>query len=171
MIGKRLLLGAVIVFTVACSKTTVQPSEAGVNTYKFTADLQAANEVPPVSGAEAGGKGTAIITLVVTQDSGGTITAATVTFDVTLSGFPAGTKLTAAHIHEGGPTCVCPVKVLTSLANGEVTLTNGSGGFTKQFAAAADVAQNIINNPAGYYFNVHTPANPAGAARGPLVKQ
>jgi hypothetical protein len=32
-------------------------------------------------------------------------------------------------------------------------------------------AQAIINNPAGYYFNVHTALTPGGAIRGQLVKQ
>ena len=32
-------------------------------------------------------------------------------------------------------------------------------------------AQQIIDNPNGYYFNVHTTLNPGGAARGQLVKQ
>jgi hypothetical protein len=35
----------------------------------------------------------------------------------------------------------------------------------------AALAQTIINNPAGYYFNIHTAANPGGVARGQLVKQ
>ena len=32
-------------------------------------------------------------------------------------------------------------------------------------------ATNIAANPAGFYFNVHTPLNPGGAVRGQLVKQ
>ena len=28
--------------------------------------------------------------------------------------------------------------------------------------------QNIVNNPAGFYFNVHSPTNPGGVARGQL---
>ena len=32
-------------------------------------------------------------------------------------------------------------------------------------------AQAIVNNPPGYYFNVHTTANTGGVMRGQLVKQ
>ena len=32
-------------------------------------------------------------------------------------------------------------------------------------------ATNIVANPAGFYFNVHTAINPGGAVRGQLVKQ
>ena len=59
--------------------------------------------------------------------------------------------------------------VNTGLASGDVTLTNGAGGFTKtSINVASDVAQRILNNPAGFYFNVHTALNPNGAIRGQL---
>jgi hypothetical protein len=32
------------------------------------------------------------------------------------------------------------------------------------------VAQNIINNPSAFYFNIHSTLNPGGVARGQLVK-
>jgi hypothetical protein len=32
----------------------------------------------------------------------------------------------------------------------------------------AATIQGIVNNPAGFYFNVHSPTNPGGAARGQL---
>ena len=35
----------------------------------------------------------------------------------------------------------------------------------------AVIAQQIVNNPAGYYFNVHTDLNKGGVMRGQLVKQ
>jgi hypothetical protein len=52
-----------------------------------------------------------------------------------------------------------------------VVLTNGSGTFTKTGVqpqgGVADL-QKILSNPAGFYFNVHTQKNPAGAVRGQL---
>ena len=32
------------------------------------------------------------------------------------------------------------------------------------------VADDLIKNPSNYYFNVHTPLNPAGAVRGQLTR-
>jgi hypothetical protein len=166
----RLLLIGLVAFTAACTKSTTEPSPAAPNTFTFSATLLPANETPPISNSEAGGKGTATITLIVTKDSGGTITAATVTFAVSLNSFPPGTNLTAAHIHEGASGVAGAIKVQTSLSSGEVVLTDGTGGFNKTFAAPADIAQAMINNPAGYYFNVHTTLNPGGVARGQLNK-
>ena len=127
--------------------------------------------MPPVSGAEATGSGTATITLDTTTNSSGQITAATATFVVNLSGFPANTPINAAHIHVGANTCACPVAVSTGLTAGANVLTNGSGSFTVVgINVTADVASAIMANPAGYYFNVHSAQNPGGVARGTLSR-
>jgi CHRD domain len=139
----------------------------------FTAALSPANEVPPITNAEASGRGDATITLNVTKDGAGNITSATANFVVNLTGFPAGTPFNIAHIHEGGTTCACPVVVNTSLAASEGTVANaaGSASFTKSnVAVTPEVAQRLISNPANFYFNVHSTLNPGGVARGVLVK-
>jgi hypothetical protein len=170
------LLVTLIALTAACggSKTPNSPStNTQPTTFTFTAQLLPANERPnPVVNADASGSGTATVTVNVTRDSGGAITAATVTFQVSLTGFPANTTLTGAHIHEGDANTSGSIKINTSLASGEIQLGNGSGGFTKS-VSGADVAvvQGMINTPANYYFNVHTQINTGGAARGQLVKQ
>ena len=55
---------------------------------------------------------------------------------------------------------------------GQVTLTNGTGTFTRINLPITPVAnaQAIINNPAGFYFNVHSSLNPNGVIRGQLVR-
>src|SRR5438034_2603665 len=71
---KRLSLFVVALAFVAvgCSKSSTSPSTPTNPT--FTATLSAANEVPPITGAEAGGRGDATITFVVTKDAAGNIT-------------------------------------------------------------------------------------------------
>jgi hypothetical protein len=115
-----------------------------------------------------------------TRDSAGTITAATTNFVYSLSGFPAGTVVRASHIHTGGPTANGGVVWDTGLtAANAITLGDGtlnnqtfsnstavSSGFT-----TASLAQQIIDNPGAWYFNVHTALNPAGAVRGQLARQ
>jgi hypothetical protein len=77
-----------------------------------------------------------------------------------------------AHIHEGGSTCVCPVVVNTLIGPGDVTIVNGIASFTKANISIQDpaIAQRILNNPGGFYFNVHTALNGSGVARGTLTR-
>ena len=139
---------------------------------KFTAALSPTNETTAVVGGDVTGSGTVTITMHNTKDAAGNITASTADFTVTLSGFPAGTVLTGAHIHPGAAGVAGGVIWSLGLAAGEITLPNGSTTFTKPAVAPADIAtaQAILNNPAGYYFNVHTTVNTGGAARGQLVR-
>jgi len=173
-ISAVMLTALVVASASACSSKKSPTTPTDNNTVRFTSTLNAANEVPAIANAaDANGIGTASITFHLTRDAANNVTAATVDYVVTLSGFPAGTSLTNAHIHIGaagvGPGNVV---VQTTLGAGEVVLTNGSGGFTKNGVSAdAAVAQNILSSPAGFYFNVHTAANAGGAVRGQLVMQ
>ncbi len=172
---KRLsvLVATLALFAVGCgssSPSTVTSPSASANPV-FTASLSPANEVPPITNAESTVTGNATITLNTTKDSSGNITSATATFAVTLGGFPAGSTVNIAHIHEGAATCACPVVVNTTLAAGEVTVTSGLASFTKTgIVVDPAVAQRIITTPGNFYFNVHTTLNSGGVARGTLVK-
>jgi hypothetical protein len=133
-----------------------------------------AQETPPIQGVEASGSGTSTMDFNITRDASGTITAATVNFTVTIQNFPATTIVNIAHIHTGAAGVAGPILVNTSVVPGEVTLSNGSGSFTRvaqPITNAAATMQSILDNPAGFYFNVHTAANPGGVMRGQLVKQ
>jgi hypothetical protein len=154
-----------------CSDKT--PTNPAALKPTFTADIRPANEVPPISNAENTGSGTATITFDVTKDGAGNITSGTGTFVVNLTGFPAGTQFNIAHIHQAAAGVNGSIVFNTSLAAGEVVANaQGTATFTKTGIAPADPAilQQIVNNPAGFYFNVHTTQNPGGVARGQLVK-
>jgi len=154
-----------------CSKSSTSPTTTTAAPPKFTATLSPANEVPAITNADAGASGVATITLNVTKDAAGNVTAATADFAVTLTGFPANTTLTGAHIHTGAAGATGGILVNTTLTNGEVVLANGSGGINKlSITVDPAVAQAIINGPSGYYFNVHTTLNSGGAARAQLVR-
>jgi hypothetical protein len=109
----------------------------------------------------------------VTRDAANNITAATVDVFSSYTTFPNGTVITAAHIHTGAAGVNGGVLVPMVPAAGEVTMPNGSGSFVKSGfpVTPVDVANQIIANPAGFYFNVHTALNPGGAARGQLALQ
>lgn len=137
----------------------------------FRATLSSANEVPPVTNAEAGSGGTMDITIVATRDGAGAIIAAGVNFSGTLSAFPNGTVITAAHIHTGASGANGGVLVNLALTAGEITLASGSGAINRtNIAITTDLANQIIANPGAFYFNAHTAANPGGAVRGQLVR-
>jgi len=163
---------ALSVVAAACgsdSNTPTTPSLAASAT--FTSALRASSEVPPITGDEANGAGTATLTFNLTRDAAGTITAATMDATVSVQGFPAGTALTASHIHPGVIGASGGVFVSLGLAAGEVTFATGSGSFTKRgVPLTAEEANSILANPAGFYLNIHTAANPGGAARGQLTR-
>lgn len=163
------LLIALGLLAVGCSKDSSPAAPSPANP-TFTAALSPGNEVPAVSGAEAGGSGTVTSTFIVTKDAAGNITSASVTFVGTFTGFPAGTTLTGAHIHPGAAGVNGSVAISAGLTQGEIVFANGSGSLTKTATVDAALAQAIFNNPAGYYFNIHTAANPGGVARGQLVR-
>jgi len=164
---------------VGCDDSPTEPSDP--NVVIFTAQLSAANEVPPITNAEANARGDARMIFNLTRDSANNITGATVDFFVNLNNFPNGSTWTLAHIHEGGPGVAGGVRVNTGLSPANpVVLTNGT--VTNQTFADRPIVNaqgqpdpelvaRILNDPGGFYFNAHTTANPGGAVRGQLVRQ
>jgi hypothetical protein len=136
----------------------------------FSAILSPANEVPAIIGSEATGRGAAQIQFDVTRGSDGAITAATASFYFQLSGYPTGTTVQGAHIHPSPAGVNGPVIISTGLTGtNTITLPDGSVEFKiAGIAADSAVVQAIVDNPAAFYFNVHSPSNPGGFSRGQL---
>ena len=164
-----LVMALSVIGAAACDDN---PNDPG-NTVVFTATMTSANEVPPVSNAEAGATGTATITFNLTRGANNVITGATVDFSSTVSNMPAGSSLTRAHIHTGAAGVAGGVLVDTGLTPAAaIAIVNGSGTLTfNGVGIDATVAQNIIDNPAGFYFNVHSLLYPGGVVRGQLVRR
>jgi hypothetical protein len=163
-----LLLGLCLLGSVSCGDDdAAAPSNLPI---VMTASLAPANEVPPIANAENTGIGAVQITFNVTRDGTGTITGGTADFHFQLSGFPSSTTIVAAHIHPGPAGVNGGVIVNTGLvAASPVTQADGVMSFSASgISVPAATLQNIVNNPAGYYFNVHSPTNPGGVARGQL---
>ena len=143
---------------------------AQAETLNFTAALSPANEVPAITGEEGKGSGEVTIALHLTRDASKAITAATADFKGSLKGFPADTAITAAHIHRGATGANGGVAVNPMFKAGEIALSAGAGSFSKMAVAVTPaVAQEIVNGPANFYFNVHSSANGGGVARGQLA--
>lgn len=139
----------------------------------FSAQLSAANEVPPIASAERDGRGTATMTMNVPRDAAGNPSGpGTISFAVQLSGLPPGTPVILGHIHTGAAGVNGGVIVSTDLSTAApLLLVDGTANVTfndKQVSAAN--AQAIYANPSGHYVNFHSFNHPGGVVRGQMVR-
>ena len=162
-----LVLSLCLFGAAGCSDDSTSPSNLPI---VMTASLSPANEVPAIAIPENTGHGAVQVTLNVTRDGAGAITGGTAEFHFQLSGFPSATTIIAAHIHPGAAGVNGGVIVNTGVVAGSpVTQSDGVMSFTSApVTVPAALLQSIVNNPAGFYFNVHSPTNPGGVARGQL---
>jgi hypothetical protein len=149
------------------------PSSSGA--IVFTAELRASNEVPAISNAESNGQGTATITFSVPRDGSGNVTGeGTWNVQAVISGLTNDSFIRAAHIHTGAAGVAPPANIFvdTRLTPANQIPTPG-GAATINFEGVQILqsqAQAVMDNPAGYYFNMHSPLNPGGVIRGQLVR-
>lgn len=119
----------------------------------YTATLSGANESPPVTTTATG---TATFT----------VDGSNLDYTVTISNWPAGRTLTAAHIHARpatGATTADPI--LTFSGANAMTTAGGSGTIALPTAVLTQLRAG------GTYFNVHSSQNQGGEIRGTLVRQ
>ena len=103
---KRLAIATIgVLLAAGCGSSSSSPSSsttgAGTSTIRFTAALSPASEVPPITNAESTGRGTATVDFNITRDAANAITAASVNFQVNLTGLPSTAVVNIAHIHPG----------------------------------------------------------------------
>ena len=136
------------------------------------ANLNTLEENPPVNNVRTSGKGTVIIR----QDRPvAGPRKVTVLASMDLNTAEAGV-IRLAHIHKGALGVNGPIVVdfdIPSLGTFPTT-AGGTVHIERQFevttAAALASIDEIIANPAAFYFNVHSVANPGGVIRGQLVE-
>jgi hypothetical protein len=166
-----LMLAGALLAGAGCDNSPTAPMPASM---VFTAQLAAANEAPPVTGADAGATGTVTIAFNnLTYDTAGRVMAGTVDFAMTFNGFPVATTISGAHIHMGAAGTNGAILVDTGLSGrGGITLLTGAGEISSPGISGTGTAlQAVIQNPSGTYFNVYTSRSPNGAIRGQLVRQ
>ena len=120
-------------------------------TMELSAKLMGGAEEVPNPG-DPDGMGTATVTL--DTNSG----QASFTINVSNITLPAA----AAHIHEGERGVAGGVVV-------PLTAPDANGAASGSAAVDAALMQRMMNNPAGFYVNVHTTDFPGGAVRGQLA--
>jgi hypothetical protein len=156
----------------ACDDET--PTSPSSTAPTLNSTLTFANEFPPLPlpNPDSSATGNVVVKMNVLRNASGAITEANADFTVTLSGFPANTTLTGAHIHPGRAGTSGGIVVNTGIVAGDIVLANGAGSFSRNgIAVTADLATQILNDPTAFYFNVHTTVNTGGAVRGQLVMQ
>jgi uncharacterized protein (TIGR03437 family) len=155
------VLGVVFLLAASAGAQTVE-------TVPFRAVLSSNNEVPPIANTATGAATVLVHTV---RDASGQLVSGSVDAHVSYK-FPAAVTITAMHIHRAGAGVNGGVVVPFAIARTEDTTGTGSlPAIQTQFPAAnATLAtiNDILANPEGFYFNVHTTEAPGGAIRGQL---
>jgi filamentous hemagglutinin family protein len=161
----------------ACDDDDTPTGPADPNLAVFTAQLSALNEVgggtPVTTNTETSARGDVRIEFRLTRDSANAVTGATATFIVNFTGFPEGAIWRQAHIHRGVSGVPGGVVVDTGLTPAApINLVNGgiTGHRFENISVSGSLANEILTNPNGFYFNAHSVANTSGVVRGQLVR-
>ncbi len=134
------------------------------STFIFRLHLRTNEVVPPVHNLRASADGN--LTLDVTRDQTGAVTAGNVVFYVNY-GFPGAVTITGLTVNQGSRGSNGPVVI--DAATGSITDGDGHGNLTKVVSTVSpSVLTNLLANPRMYYVTLTTSANPSGALRDQL---
>ena len=137
-----------------------KPSLSATPVFKLR--LLPSQEVPASKGLRADAVGS--VTFDLTRSSSGAITSGEVIFYFNYA-FPGSVTVSGLHVHQGAKGANGGI-VVDSGTN-EPADADGVGNVTKVVSATPATLQAILDNPRGYYVNLHTttPVYPAGALR------
>lgn len=140
-------------------------------TYTASVILSPGSEVSPSPAPPAGATGSAVVTINITRDAAGAITAATMNFRGTFS-FPSSVSVVGFHIHEGSSTVNGPIRFDLGINSGSAIFFASGSGFIDLNVPTVNLAvlPTLLANPAGFYVNLHTTVNPGGAMRGQITQ-
>ena len=181
---KRLaVLACAVSLSVAGCNGSISPvTPSGL--VSFVSQLTGSQNVPPAGSLEAGATGTVQITMTPASDGSGNYTAS-----VTLSlanllkaGVlpPAyapmdtmGSVIVAGYIHQGAAGALGAVVVNTGISQAApIASPTGTAVITiSGITITSTVAQGMIANAPGFYFNLYSAMNQNGVMRGQLAKQ
>jgi uncharacterized protein (TIGR03437 family) len=131
------------------------------------------NETPPITDEPWSATGT--VMLLMTRDDAGTPNSAYAIFDVIYRNFPV-TNFTGLHIHSGAAQVSGPVTINSGLQGPVAVAEGGSGRLHYEAevdlnrAGALETVEGLVSNPSGFYINLHTTEQPAGAVRSQMLR-
>ncbi len=134
-----------------------------------TVTLSPANEVNPNPVPPANITAQAAITINPTRNALGVVTGGSVTFTVSFD-FKGPVTVVGLHIHEGAAGVNGPIRIDTGLSATNNLVVPSGVGTVNLTAINQDpaVLQRVLANPSGWYVNIHSTVNPAGAMRSQL---
>lgn len=146
-----------------------------VDTAIFRAVMSTGNEVPPTS---VNASGIATIRVHFMRDATGKVATGTVDFNISYL-FDPGDSFTGLHIHRGAAGTNGPVVIGTDVGGvgGQIPIdASGKGTIFKQVQVdgksdtSLSAMRDLLDDPSGFYVNLHTTANPGGVIRGQLQR-
>ena len=166
LIGLLALVGVVALAAVSTAGGTAtqkgkgKPSKSATPVFKL--NLKPSQEVPRIRGLRASAVGH--VTFDLTRNEAGAITAGEVIFYFNYS-FPGTVTISGLHIHQGAKGTNGGIVVDSGTS--EPADADGQGNLTKVVSGTPATLQAILDNPRGYYVNLHTttPNHPGGAVR------
>jgi len=109
------------------------------------------------------------------RNADGTVAAGTIIFDVNYRGFPPSTTFTGLHIHQGAAGVSAAIVFPTDVnaTTNKVASDTGNGNIFKIVTIATPAGikalNQLVQDPFGFYENLHTTVNPGGAMREQLA--
>jgi CHRD domain len=127
----------------------------------FKLRLKPSQEVPPIKGLKADAVGN--VTFDLERSGAGTITSGEVIFYFNYS-FPGAVTITGLHVHEAAKGTNGSIVISSGI--GPIADADGHGNITAIVTETSPATlQAILDNPRGYYVNLHTSVNSGGAMR------
>ena len=160
--GAVVLTGAVALVAIGVAGGAQAKKPALSATPVFKLHLKPSQEVPAIKGLKADAVGH--VTFDLTRDTAGAITSGEVIFYFNYK-FPGPVTISGLHIHQGAKGANGGIVVDSTTS--EPADLDGAGNLTKVVSGSPATLQAILDNPRGYYVNLHTttPAHPGGALR------
>jgi hypothetical protein len=155
------MLVAIVALVVVTGATAKKPALSATPVVKL--NLKGSQEVPPNKDQKGSAVGS--VTFDLTRNAAGTITSGDVIFSFNYS-FKGAATVTAMHIHQGAKGANGAPVVGAVLSASDAADTDGVGNITSVVGGTSPpTLQAILDNPRGYYVNLHTTVKPDGALR------
>ncbi len=156
------LVGVVALVVIGAAGGAQAKKPALSATPVFKLHLKPSQEVPAVKGLKADAVGH--VTFDLERSPAGAITSGEVVFYFNYS-FPGSVTINGLHIHEAPKGSAVPTFVVNSGVTSIADLDGKGNVTTVVTGVPVATLQAILDNPRGYYVNLHTTANPTGALR------